>query len=222
MFTASAIVVRGAGDEPKDKDGNPVIRPYTPINKPEEKGQMELLIKHYAEGNMTQHLKGLKVGDEIRMKGPIPKHKYKANEFEHIGLVAGGSGITPMWQLMQTISSDSQDKTKVTLLFANKTEGDILLRDQLEALKKDSRFNVVYFLDNKPSGFDGEEGFVTKEAVEKYLPKPSEGKKAKIFVCGPPPMYKALCGPKGEKGAQGELSGALKELGFTQEQVFKF
>ena len=46
-----------------------------------------------------------------------------------IGMIAGGSGITPMWQIIQDVFQNSQnDKTKIHLLFANKTEGDILLR----------------------------------------------------------------------------------------------
>lgn len=219
MFTASAIVVRGAGDEPKTPDGKPVIRPYTPISAPEEKGAMELLIKHYPEGAMTQYLKTLKVGDEMRFKGPIPKHPYKANEFEQIGMVAGGSGITPMWQILDTIKLNKADKTKVTLLYANKSENDILLREKLDELSRDDRFTIVYFLDKKPAGFDGQEGFVTKDHIKKYLPGPEGGDKSKIFICGPPPMVKATAGPK-DGMKQGDLGGALKELGFEASQVY--
>lgn len=221
MFTASALVVRGAGDEPKGKDGKPVIRPYTPVNPPSDHGELVLLIKHYPQGNMTQHLKSLKVGDVVRFKGPIPKHPYKANEFEEIGLIAGGSGITPMWQLIQEISSNPQDKTKVTLLYGNKTEADILLREKFEALKNDARFQIVYFLDEAAKSVQAEKGYVGKEAVQKYLPSADKGDKAKIFVCGPPPMVKALAGPK-DGFKQGELQGVLSELGFKAEQVFKF
>ncbi|WFD25866.1 cytochrome-b5 reductase [Malassezia nana] len=221
MFTASALVVRGAGDEPKGKDDKPVIRPYTPVNPPSDKGELVLLIKHYPQGNMTQHLKSLKVGDVVRFKGPIPKHPYKANEFEEIGMIAGGSGITPMWQLIQEISSNPKDKTKVTLLYGNKTEADILLREKFEALKNDPRFQIVYFLDEAAKSVEAEKGYVGKEAVQKYLPGADKGGKAKIFVCGPPPMVKALAGPK-DGFKQGELQGVLSELGFKAEQVFKF
>ena len=47
-----------------------------------------------------------------------------------------------------------------------------------------------------------------------------------IMVCGPPPMYDAVSGPKifeeGQPPKQGEVSGILKELGFTKDAVFKF
>lgn len=35
-------------------------------------------------------------------------------------------------------------------------------------------------------------------------------------------MMVSVCGPKGPNFTQGEVEGALKELGLTIEQVFKF
>merc|ERR1712000_160350 len=107
--------------------------------------------------------------------------------------IAGGTGITPMWQLIDHIASD----------------------------KNDPRFNIVYFLDKAPKNWQGETGFISKEAVDKYLPKAEAGEKAHIFVCGPPPQVKSIAGPK-VAGQQGEIGGVLKELGFKSEQVFKF
>ena len=49
--------------------------------------------------------------------------------------------------------------------------------------------------------------------------------KSMVYVCGPPPLYKAVCGPKGTKEdpkAQGELGGLLKEMGYAESGVFKF
>ena len=38
---------------------------------------------------------------------------------EAIGLIAGGTGITPMYQLIKAIFKNPNDKTKVTLVFGN-------------------------------------------------------------------------------------------------------
>lgn len=48
------------------------------------------------------------------------------------------------------------------------------------------------------------------------------GKDVKIFVCGPPGLYKAVSGNKTSPVDQGELTGMLKELGYEKEQVYKF
>ena len=92
----------------------------------------ELLVKNYAGGVMSSHIHSLKVGESLQMKGPILKFPYVANEFESIALIAGGSGITPMLQILQAIDSNPADKTKATLIFGNVTEADILLRKEFE------------------------------------------------------------------------------------------
>ena len=50
------------------------------------------------DGKMGPHMANMKVGEALDMKGPIPKYPYSANIKKHIGMVAGGSGITPMLQ----------------------------------------------------------------------------------------------------------------------------
>lgn len=223
MSTASAVVVKAVGDGLKDDKGKDVIRPYTPITSPDTPGHMDFLIKKYPGGLMATHMHSMKPGDKLGIKGPIAKFPYKANEFESIGMIAGGSGITPMWQVMQDIAKDPSDKTKVTLIYTNRTEQDILLREKFDELaKKDDRFTIVYGLDKLPKGFGGFEGYVTPELITKYLPKPELGSKTKLFVCGPPPQVEAISGRKGPKGSQGELKGLLAKMGYEADQVYKF
>ena len=42
-----------------------------------------------------------------------------------------------MYQLMQAVLRDSSDTTKLSLIFANQTEEDILLRDELETMSRE-------------------------------------------------------------------------------------
>ena len=66
-------------------------------------------------------------------------------------------------------------------------------------------------------------GYVTEAMLKEHMPPPSAD--SMIFVCGPPPMYKAICGPKGtpeDPKAQGELGGLLKKMGYETPRVFKF
>ena len=52
----------------------------------------------------------------------------------HAGMVAGGTGITPMWQTANQILSDDQDKTTLSLIYANVSFDDILIKDLLDHL----------------------------------------------------------------------------------------
>lgn len=59
---ASRLVVKSSDPEAlKDDKGNPIVRPYTPISDPHEKGELTLLIKKYETGNVSKHIHGLKV-----------------------------------------------------------------------------------------------------------------------------------------------------------------
>lgn len=61
---------------------------------------------------------------------------------QSISLIAGGSGITPMYQIMQQIDSNPADKTKATLIFGNVTEQDVLLRKEFQGM---CRYNRALF-----------------------------------------------------------------------------
>jgi len=219
LHIASAILTKF---KPSDAE-KPVLRPYTPISDEDAKGYVDLLVKQYPNGPMSTHIHSLKPGDKLDVKGPLPKYPWTANKHEHIGLIAGGTGITPMYQLIRAIFNNPEDKTKVTLVFGNVSEEDILLKKELAELENTypQRFRAFYTLDKPPKEWVGGSGVVTKELLKTVLPEPKE-ENFKVFVCGPPGMMGAISGGKKSPRDQGELSGVLKELGYTAEQVYKF
>ena len=66
----------------------------------------------------------------------------------------GGTGITPMLQLVRDVFRNPSDKTELALLFANQTEDDILLREELEEVQKQNpdRFKLWYTVDRPNDG----------------------------------------------------------------------
>jgi len=216
----SAILTKFRPDAP---DAKPVIRPYTPISEEDARGHVDLLVKKYPDGPMSSHLHGLQPGDRLEVKGPLPKYPWTANKHDHVALVAGGTGITPMWQLCRAIFGNPEDKTKVTLVFGNVSEADVLLKQELEKLENTypQRFRAFYVLDNPPKSWTGGSGVISKELLKTVLPEAKE-ENVKVFVCGPPGMMNAVSGNKKSPKDQGELVGILKELGYTAEQVYKF
>ncbi|KAF2707251.1 ferredoxin reductase-like protein [Pleomassaria siparia CBS 279.74] len=217
---ASAVITKykGPGME------KPVIRPYTPTSDVDQKGTVEFIIKKYPNGPMSTHLHDLTPGQRLDIKGPIPKYAWSPNKHEHVAMITGGTGITPMWQVANAIFKNPEDKTKVTLIFGNIKEEDILMKKELEHLENTypQRFRAFYVLDNPPESWQGGKGFITKDLLKTVLPEPKLGDAVKIFVCGPPGLYKAISGNKKSPSDQGELDGYLKELGYNKEQVYKF
>lgn len=49
-------------------------------------------------------------------------------------MIAGGTGVTPCYQVAQAILKDPADNTKISLVFGNLSEDDILLRKELDEL----------------------------------------------------------------------------------------
>lgn len=149
-----------------------IVRSYTPISSDNDSGYFDLLVKSYPQGNVSKYIGSLKVGDSIRVRGPKGSMVYRPNMARHIGMIAGGTGITPMLQIIKDVvhnrpRNGGDDKTVIDLIFANVESKDILLKDDLDALaSSDEGFNVHYVLNNPPESWGGDEGFVTPEIIK--------------------------------------------------------
>lgn len=146
-----------------------VVRSYTPISSDVTPGYFDLLVKSYPTGNISRHLSTLKIGDTMRVKGPRGAMVYTPNMVRRLGMIAGGTGITPMLQIVRAIvrGRSAGDRTQVDLIFANVDEKDILLREDLRALEEEEEgFRVFYVLNNPPEGWKGGVGFVTADMIK--------------------------------------------------------
>ena len=149
-----------------------IVRSYTPISSDETTGYFDLLIKSYPTGNISKHMAGLMVGQTIKVKGPKGAMVYKPKLASRIGMIAGGTGITPMLQIIKAVirnrpRNGGDDNTAIDLIFANVTQQDILLKEDLDALvKEDDKFTVYYVLDKPPERWDGGVGFVTADMIK--------------------------------------------------------
>jgi len=204
-----------------------VIRPYTPISTNELIGSFDLLVKHYPNSKMSGHMYEMNVNDTLDFKHIDFNVKIQApfKPCTRIGMIVGGTGITPMIQALHAILGSGGEETpiKVDMLYGSRTSDDILGKELLDKWAKENKdlFSVTHVLSNEPeeSKWDeGERGFITKELIESSFGPPSEGEKVKIFVCGPPPMYDVFCGPRTET----DLTGVLKDIGYDASQVYKF
>jgi len=163
----------------------------------------------------------LMVGQTMKVKGPKGAMVYTPNMVKRFGMIAGGTGITPMLQIIRAIirgrpKNGGSDETVVDLIFANVDFKDILLKEDLDVLaKEDDKFNVYYVLNNAPEGWTGGVGFVTADIIKEHCPPP--GNDMKLLICGPPPMVSAM-------------KKATESLGYTkarpvsklEDQVFCF
>ncbi|QPG77105.1 hypothetical protein FOA43_004508 [Brettanomyces nanus] len=197
--------------------GKDVVRSYTPTSLDEDtKGQFDLLIKVYANGNVSKYVDNLKIGDTIRVKGPKGFFTYTANMVSKFGMIAGGTGITPMYQIIKAICNDPEDHTEVYLLYGNVCEEDVLLQKELDQMATaNSNIHIHHVLNNPPQGWTQGKGFIGRELMEERLPKPADD--VQLLLCGPPPMVSAM------KRAAVELGfKKAKPISKMGDQVFVF
>lgn len=204
-----------------------IERKYTPcsLDSDDGVGHFDVAIKVYKPndkfsdgGKMSQHLDRMKIGDSIDVAGPFGLIEYKGNgnfliskkpvSATFLGLMAGGTGITPILQLLKAILKNPNDPTKLSLIFANQTEEDILLRSWLEELqaKNPTRFKLHYTLDRPPANWKYSSGFISEQMIRENLPPVGN----LILMCGPPPMVKFAC------------KANLEKIGFTSEMMHEF
>jgi len=192
--------------------GKEVVRFYSPISRNSTYGKIELLVKiepeKMTESSMTHLLNTLAPGDTLDFKGPLGGFEYHRNTFKELGMIAGGTGISPMMQVMRSVTAHPEDTTQLKLLYGNYFEDDILCKEELMYLST-TRTNIHSYitLNNPPPLWSMGTGFITEEMIRKYLPQP--GPDVKVIMCGPPPMIKAMW-------------PLLKNVGFTEDMVYSF
>ncbi|KAM3968166.1 NADH-cytochrome b5 reductase 2 isoform 2-T2 [Aphomia sociella] len=216
-------------------DDDLVIRAYTPVSSDDEKGYVDLVVKVYFKnvhpkfpegGKLSQHLESLKLGETIDVRGPSGRLQYVGNGAflikklrkdppikivaKKLNMIAGGTGITPMLQLIRHICQDANDPTELRLLFANQTEEDILLRNELEKYENEhpKQFKLWYTIDRPNDGWKYSTGFINDEMIRDHLFPP--GDDVIVLMCGPPPMINFACTP------------ALDKLGFKEDLRFAY
>lgn len=152
-----------------------------------------MLVKTYPQGNASRFLDSLQIGQTARFRGPKGRFLYRRNMAREVGMIAGGTGITPILQVIKAILRDPQDKTKMSLIFANLTEDDILLCQELKdlAAKHPQQFKVFFVLNEASNEkWTGGVGYVSAEIIKKHCPAPADD--TRILMCGPPAMMTAL------------------------------
>lgn len=174
-----------------DIDGKDEIRYYSPISNKFDTGFFDILVKSYPEGKVSKKFAYLREGQTVKFRGPVGRLQYSTNMAKEIGLIAGGSGITPILQVITEIITTPEDTTKISLIFANETENDIVLKEEIDELaRKYPDFKVHYTLTHPPAGWEGSTGYVSKEMIAQHLPKSLD--ENRLFICGPPNMKKSL------------------------------
>ncbi|KAI1823601.1 nitrate reductase [Xylaria intraflava] len=182
-----------------------VLRAYTPISPIDARGTLDVLIKVYRDtptrkgGLMTQMLDSLPLGHFVDLKGPQGMFEYRGRgvcavpggerKVSRFIMVCGGSGITPIFSVLRAVLADHDDPTSCVVFDGNRTEADILCRNELDAMVAGNahRCRLHYVLSNPDAAWTGERGRIDKDLVAREV-----GSRARdiagstlVLACGP-------------------------------------
>eukprot|EP00211_Chloroparvula_japonica_P007616 CAMPEP_0119121702 /NCGR_PEP_ID=MMETSP1310-20130426/2210_1 /TAXON_ID=464262 /ORGANISM="Genus nov. species nov., Strain RCC2339" /LENGTH=331 /DNA_ID=CAMNT_0007111279 /DNA_START=34 /DNA_END=1029 /DNA_ORIENTATION=- len=218
------------GREDQELGKAEISRPYTPTSSDDDRGHFDLVVKVYRGGvidrfpdggKMSQYLDSLHVGDKVKCQGPYGLIEYhgggvfsqsrkKKAPMRKVSMIAGGTGITPMLQVITAILKEADSAVNMSLLFANQTKEDILLHEKLQELQQTypDRLSVWYTLDRPPQDWEYSTGFINADMIRDHIAAP--GPDSVVLLCGPPPMIKYACEPN------------LLEVGHKKENILTF
>lgn len=154
-------------------------RPFTFTSLPGD-DYLEFTIKTYpSHKGLTNELLRLKEGDELILHEIFGAIAYR----EEGVFIAGGAGVTPFISIFRFLQSKNQIGGN-KLIFANKTKGDIILRQEFEILLGDNFINIL----SREHSEGYAHGYITEEFLKANITRPEK----EIYLCGPDPMMEAV------------------------------
>jgi len=195
-------------------DCQPPRKPYTSISPINQKGTIDFVIKvyekteEYPTDKLTQYLNSMAIGEKAKFSPPFGKVSYfgdgnfsllgKIWKKSKIGLIAGGTGITPIYQIMQAMHLAGDKSCDVKFLYSNKTLGDVLIEEQLMKIDSEmSNIDMKFTITRQTKEEIASKGdkFITgrpnlAKLKELGFPEPSDD--TLIIFCGPPAFNNAL------------------------------
>ncbi|OTA69063.1 nitrate reductase [Hypoxylon sp. EC38] len=206
-----------------------IIRSYTPLSDANEKGKIDVLVKIYYDtpgkkgGKMTQALDAIPIGHFVDFKGPVGKFEYlgrglctisgQQRRVKRFIMICGGSGITPIFQVLRAVLTDREDPTSCLVIDGNRVEQDILCKEDLDKMVIDNahRCRLLYTLSQPDPSWTGLRGRMNKELLEKEVGTwtSSINNEDLVLICGPEPLEKTVY-------------SILKTMGWKDEDLLFF
>ena len=159
---------------------------WTISSSPTQGASVSSTIKE--SGDFTKTIGLTKPGDTALVQGPFGRFSYVLHPRDRdFVFIAGGIGITPLRAMLRHMRDTGMD-AEVLLLYASRTERDIVFREELAAMETGRRphLRVVHILSRPEPGWTGETGHVDREKIERFAGNTLVGKA--FYICGPPAM----------------------------------
>lgn len=134
-------------------------------------------------GDFTSKWGDFKLGTKAFLEGPFGSFTPVAGK--HFFLVMGGIGVTPAMSMLRTMR-ETNDPRKAVFIYANNDWENVTFREELEEMKSQINLEIIHILLEPPADWEGEEGMIDQELLEKYMPENKND--FMYYLCGPKPF----------------------------------
>jgi ferredoxin-NADP reductase len=154
-------------------------RPFTFTCLPSDPW-LEFTIKSYDDHpGVTHQLRSLKKGDEFEISDAWGAIAYQGEGI----FLAGGAGVTPFISIFRQLNKDGKTGTN-KLFFSNKTEKDIILKEEFEKILGANFINII----TRQTDTKYLKGRIDKEFLQKQVRDFDQA----FYVCGPDPFVTGI------------------------------
>lgn len=172
-----------------------IRRSYSICSSTQHPNRVSVLIKHIHGGQFSSWAQQQKAGTEMSVLPPTGRFILRPEEGQRYVGFAAGAGITPIMGMVYA-ALEQTESAEFILFYGNKTAGDVLLKDQIAALKDryGQRFSVHYFLTQQQVDVAFNQGRFDNQKVKdiyRQILKPIDV--SGYYVCGPGLMIDDLC-----------------------------
>jgi sulfhydrogenase subunit gamma (sulfur reductase) len=169
--------------------------PVSISSSPISKGFIELCIRK--AGLVTNVLHNAHRGARVGIRGPFGSHFPMENmRGKDILLIAGGLGLAPLRAPISYVIENRGDFRNVHILYGTKDPSQLLFDYQYEEWRRIDDLHMQVIVEKPDDTWTGPVGMITKLLEDIEIP-PQE---SYAIVCGPPVMFKFVCGQLSRMG----------------------
>ncbi|MBU0754725.1 MAG: FAD/NAD(P)-binding protein [Planctomycetes bacterium] len=169
--------------------------PISISSAPSARGRLELCIRK--AGTVTGALHKARRGAKVGIRGPFgtyfPMDKMKGH---HILLIAGGLGLAPLRSPVFHVIENRADYGDVHIFYGDKHPDQLLFDYKYDEWNRIDDIDLQVIVEKPDAGWTGPVGMITRLLEDVDLPTDN----TYAIVCGPPVMFKFVCGRLNEMG----------------------
>jgi ferredoxin-NADP reductase/DMSO/TMAO reductase YedYZ heme-binding membrane subunit len=167
-------------------DGKLVRRSYTIASTPTRPKDLQVTIKRNDAGTSSRFLHDhVQIGDTITISAPSGEFTFDNTHETGIVLLAAGVGITPLMAILRSLI-DQNWPGQIHLIYANKTERDIIFRNELDTLAAaHPNVHLTHTLTRPDANWPYRTGRIDAALLEQTVPDIAT---LPTYICGPEPM----------------------------------